>query len=149
MFDSGWFYPPHPALFLDLLHFRPDAAGSCAFDRGRDEGHPFHPIIDRREITIGRDRLAFHFRFDRSCDLEVNVGKSFKKSFRMPGWNASKTFGDITEIFIAAPIGAPRFITILYIESVRIFMVPFQRGFAAINPDAQIIFFTRQNLRGA
>src|ERR1700758_1469888 len=102
-------------MFLLLLvhHPGPDPSGFCALDRGRDECHPFDPIIDRRKIAIMRDTLAVNFRFYSARCLDINIRKSLNKSLRVTRWQASEPFCDVTDIFIAAPIGASWFVGIL------------------------------------
>src|SRR6516165_8005090 len=98
--------------FLRLRHPGPDAAGFCTFDGGCDKRHPFNPIIDCREVAIGRDRLAVNFSFYGPRCLDINIGKRLNKSFRVAEWKTGEPFCDGTDVFIATPIDAPRFVTV-------------------------------------
>ena len=118
---------------------------------GIDELHAAHNFDDAREVEFQGRRLPLRRTgADRVAEVLVVVGKRLQERFGMPVRRARATRGGGALRGDVAVPALPDFLRRLLVEDaqvVRIFLIPAERLLLAVDPDVQVVFLARRDLR--
>ena len=118
-------------------------------DSGADKGHAFEAVFDGGEVVGFRTLVfALHFIGNGFGGGEINVGESFDEGFGVAEGKAGEFFASLTIVGISAAVDFAGFVEIFHDEFVGMLLMPFERGFGAVNADIQVVFLPVGNLGG-